>query len=182
MAKSRKKFWRIAGLVAVAVVPVLLVEGIRIAVVSQSSEDLEMQVRTLAMGDIMEAVFRYQIQDLEHFQNAKVAFLKLVIMEGTVDLSKDFMDRFAGHTPPVKHISAVGHDEANDLAVFDKETGKFGVILSIWPHDTLWKSPREVEVLGDYYFAAAAGKGFIYTVKLKKGKWVVVNTKLYMLS
>jgi hypothetical protein len=129
-------------------------------------------------NDIREAVFRWQFDNNASGQqtNAQVYFLEIGTNGG--DPADEFMKRFAEHKPPVRKKSECSADIRN--GVLDKKTGEHGLIFRVW--SIKWNSDTEVEARGGYYEGGRSASSNIYTLKLEKSKWKVINDKLVTIS
>lgn len=170
MAMTRKRLWLASGVLAAGL---LLAGVIYIAVFPSGSEP---PPRSQFVDDIREAVFRYQfVHNNRGLRGVDVFFLAL---GQNTDPSQEFLKRFAGHTPPVKPVSACRIDPLR--GVFDKDTGKGGLVFRV--EGIAWVNDKKVEVEGGYYRNGLAASGNVYTVESKSGKWVVVGDKMLWIS
>lgn len=133
-------------------------------------------VRVQAEDDIREAVFRHMFQrNASSLQQGAAAYF-LQLGDGQ-DPSDILIQRFAGHTPPVKKVS---QSTVGPQGVVDKETGGRGLLFEI---DSIkWLFDTEVEVAGGYYEGNVSSSGNTYTVRLQDGKWMVVEDRMHRIS
>jgi len=133
--------------------------------------------RKIQEDDIREAVFRWQFEHNDSFQQekAKVYFLEVGEKEG--DPSDELTKRFAGNKPPVRKRSVCSVSTRGD---FDKKTGEKGLVFRVRIIE--WKSDTEVEVKGGYHEHGLSASGNTYTMKQKSGKWRVTNDKMDWIS
>ena len=116
----------------------------------------EQQKQLLA---ICETVFRYLFEHNASAaqQNAAAYFLSI----NQQDAPAELLDRFVGHSPPVKPGSQFR--EGNGL--------KFRI-------DTInWLDKRTVEIEGGYYEGNVSASGNTYVLRRQKGSWRVIKKK-----
>ena len=113
---------------------------------------------------ICEATFRYQFEHNASGaqQNAAAYFLSI----GGKDLPKALLDRFRGHSPPVKQGSQF--QVGNGL--------KFRIVRISWLDDI------NVEVGGGYYEGNVSSSGNTYHLRRKDGTWKVISFKRNWIS
>lgn len=132
-----------------------------------------------------EAVFRYQFDRNASAikENAKVyclAFLTLDPTKGLIKIDPDdeFIQRFAGHVPPVKRNSAC---DINDrVGVIDRTSGGPGLLFDTGAIS--WISGTEMQVDGGYYEAPLSSSGNSFRLKKVDGKWLVVQERMKWIS
>jgi hypothetical protein len=111
---------------------------------------------------ILEAVFRYQMVKC-HSSSVPVTFF---LSNQGKDPSDSFMKRFKNDESPVKKRSELGNDVTPTNEFMDKESGKFGVLLSVDKFKMTGEADAEVE--GSCGFASWAAKGYKYRVILEE--------------
>ncbi len=136
------------------------------------------EARESQEDDVREAVFRWQFGHNASGQKTNAHAYFLAIGEKGVDPTDAFMKRFAGHTPPVRKVSAASASAGR--MVFDKETGETGLIFRVM--SIKWKSDTEVDVTGGYYESGFSAAVNTYTVRKEEGKWKVTRDKRDWLS
>jgi len=108
--------------------------------------------------DICEAVFRYQMQEVAHW-NVSAYFLGI---DG-LDPSGEFLARFEDHTPPARPSSE-----------FDLYGG--GVLLSVTK--VTWVNEEEVEARVSYYFNPWTASVHVLDLVRQSGRWVVAADEM----
>ena len=157
-------------LIPIAVALVLLVCG------CSSTEQTPTQLSE--EDQIREAVFRYQFEfNASGLGEAANAYFLSV--EGEQDPSPQLLERFDGHRPPVKPVSA-SNLEPGTAQVLDSETGLPGLIFRITEMRCV--SDDEVEVDGGYYEASESASGNTYSVVKQGGSWQVVDLQAHWIS
>jgi hypothetical protein len=133
------------------------------------------------VDNVREAVFRYQFtNNAAHGPAAaakRIAVFYLSVGDKDQDPSEEFLMRFAGHTPPVRKVSACS---TKKMRVEDKRTGERGLIFHV--RSIRWISDTKAEVKGGYYEDGLSASGNTYTVVKRNGKWVVVEDKMKWIS
>jgi hypothetical protein len=140
-------------------------------------DEAQKKYREREEPDILEATFRYQFEHNASGGVEKMAAAFYLSRGGGKDLPDEFMNRFAGHTPPVKKRSEA--QIASDR-IEDKTTGRPG--LGFHCREIKWISDTEVDVTGGYYAAGDSSSSNLYHLKKIDGKWQVTDDKLMMIS
>jgi hypothetical protein len=128
--------------------------------------------------DLLEAVFRYQLQHNESNGTAlqRANFYVLSCGEDE-DPPAELMERFAEHSPPVELRSSV---TVKGTGVTHQERGERGVLLKV---ETIrWIDSRTVEVDGGYFEGGASASGATYRVESRGEVWNVVDKALKWMS
>jgi hypothetical protein len=126
---------------------------------------------------VREAVFKHQIGRMTSaLQDEEVVFFLSVGQE--VNPSDTLLERFAGRRPMVKKVSESISRKYE--GIFDKETGRRGIIFSVT--SIKWISETEAEVEGGHYTAPLAASGHVYKVRFENGKWVVKDDEMKWIS
>jgi hypothetical protein len=138
------------------------------------SSNREVATRLSEEDEIREAVFRYQFEFNASGlgQAANAYFLNV---EGNKDPSAQLLERFGGHRPPVKPVSA-SMLQPGTAQVLDRESGLPSLIFGIT--EIRWLSDDEVEVDGGYEEASESGTGNTYRVVKEAGRWEVVECQM----
>lgn len=123
---------------------------------------------------IREAVFRYQFE-FNASGLGKAANAYFLSVEGNRDPAPELLERFDGHRPPVKPVSA-STLEPGTAQVLDRESGLPGLIFRIT--EIRWLSDHEVEVEGGYEEASESGSGNTYTVVREGEEWKVAGHQM----
>jgi hypothetical protein len=128
--------------------------------------------RAAQEDNIREAIFRYEMKDREG-----IIFLNI----NNQDPSDSFMKRFSDVKLAVKKWSAIAPAEKPlQRWIYDRETGKPGVALSVGK--ITWTSDHGVIVTGGYYCGSlCAGAGDFYVI-FKDGRWVVEKFDIKVIS
>ena len=95
-----------------------------------------------------------------------------------VNPSDALLARFAGRRPPVKKVSESVSKKYE--GIFDKETGKKGILFIVT--SIKWISETEAEVEGGHYTAPLEASGHVYKVRFENGKWVVKEDDMKWIS
>jgi hypothetical protein len=113
---------------------------------------------------ICEAVFRYQFEHNASGaqQNAAAYFLSI----NRQDAPTELLDRFAGHSPPVKPGSQF----------------RIGNGLKFRIDTLVWLDEATVEVEGGYYEGGLSASGNTYVLRRQKGSWRVIKRRLGWIS
>jgi hypothetical protein len=123
---------------------------------------------------IRETVFRYQFEfNVSGLGDAANAYFLSV--EGDKDPSAELLERFEGHRPPVKPVSA-STLEPGTAQVLDRESSLPGLIFGITEIRRL--TDNEVEVDGGYEEASESGSGNTYRVVKRERHWEVVECQM----
>lgn len=122
---------------------------------------------TAAEPEIFEAVFRYQF-DHNASSLQKQADRYCLSLPGEKSPDAAFLQRFAGHQPPV---AAAGECE--------RRAGK-NLFFRINRLD--WHKENEVWVRGGYFEGNLSSSVESYRVLLKDGKWVVAGARMEAIS
>jgi hypothetical protein len=155
----------------------------RLAFTPQSANTKSVDEKRAAdEADILEAVFRYQFSHNDSFMKSSaisyyLSFGGLLNLKGK-DVGDEFLNRFAGNTPPVRKSS-----EANIHViegVTDKRTGMKGLIFEV--RRIKWVSEDEVRVDGGYYENGTSASDEVYTVKREARKWVVKSAEMLSIA
>jgi hypothetical protein len=127
---------------------------------------------------IREVVFRYQFEFNASGQGkgANAYYLGLGHAD---DPSAELLARFAGHTPPVRPLSA-SELEPGTAQVVDKETEQPGLAFLIT--DIRWLGDNRVEVDGGYEEASESAAGSTYHVAKENGNWRVVEAQMHWIK
>jgi hypothetical protein len=129
--------------------------------------------------DIREAVFLYQFDHnasgLQKHAHAYCIFVRA--NEKRVDPSKEFLERFGHHKPPVRKGSAC---HWTDVQVVENRLGRPALIFII--SGIKWISDTEATVEGGYEEANVSSSAESYTVKEQAGKWVVTPGQVMVIS
>jgi hypothetical protein len=126
---------------------------------------------------VREAVFKYQIERMTSaLQQKDVVFFLSVDEEANP--SDALLTRFAGRRPPVKKASESFSKEYE--GIYDKETGKKGILFRIT--SIKWVSETEAEVEGGHYTGPLAASGHVYKMRFENGKWVVTDDDMKWIS
>jgi len=136
------------------------------------------KAREAQADDIREAVFRWQFSHNGSAQQKEAGAYYLGIGARRHDPAEPFLMRFAGHSPPVRKVSACNSDPRK--GVLDKGRGTAGLIFYITTIE--WKSDTEVEVQGGFYEARLSASANTYTLKKEDGKWRVTHDKVHWIS
>jgi hypothetical protein len=88
------------------------------------------------------------------------------------DPSREFMNRFVSHRPPVRPISEA-LTLASDFRVRDRATGQPGIIVSI--RSVCWLTASDVEVEAVRFFGMNASLDYEFQLKFQSGRWRVVS-------
>jgi hypothetical protein len=127
--------------------------------------------------DIQEAVFRYQFEHNASSLKQSADYYCLGTRDRG-DPSKQLMQRFADHSPPVVAVSKCRIDA--HMGVSRAQVAGSGLIFNVT--DIKWLSPSEVEVSGGYYEGGLSSSGDVYRVKLIEGVWRVVEDRMDWIS
>jgi hypothetical protein len=128
--------------------------------------------------NIREAVFRCQFTNDASGVNlkGKVFFLQMG-EDKKADPSDEFMQCFAGHTPPVRKASAC---EIRPHGPVDRKTGEAGLVFHVGA--IKWISDTDVDVEGGFYEGMRSAAGYTFTLKKEDGKWRVIKSRLEWIS
>jgi len=114
--------------------------------------------------DICEAVFRHQFEhNASGAQQGAAAYFLEIRKE---DPSPGFLDRFAGHQPPV----------------FAGSKFKIGRGLSFRVDSIEWQEDGSVKVNGGYYEAGLSASGNVYTLETDGESWKVADDVMEWIS
>ena len=128
--------------------------------------------------DIYEAVFRWQFVHNASAQQQRAQVYFIAIGEKDTDPSDDFLQRFAGHDPPVRKWSDSHYVQGQ--GILDKKTGARG--LAFHATITQWLSDNTVIVRGGYEEGELSASGNTYTVMKENGTWKVTKDTLDFIS
>ena len=92
--------------------------------------------------------------------------------------SDALLTRFAGRRPLVKKVSESFSKEYE--GIYDKETGKKGILFRIT--SIKWVSETEAEVEGGHYTGPLAASGHVYKMRFENGKWIVEDDDMKWIS
>ncbi len=130
-------------------------------------------------ADIKEAVFRYQIavNGSGYEADTLSIFLSFAVMDTSrfhfpiMDSDPDdrFMKRFIDDAACVKKYSQC--EIVQGSGVFDKETGKRGILFRVG--QITWTSDKYVIVEGGYYAGGRNAEGDIFYLHKSNGRWWV---------
>lgn len=126
---------------------------------------------------VREAVFKYQIERLTTDLPKKDVVFFLSVGE-EANPSDALIARFAGRRPLVKKVSDSVPKKYE--GIFDKDTGKKGILFSVT--SIKWINDSEAEVEGGHYTAPLAASGNVYKVRFENGKWVVKDDDMKWIS
>ena len=131
--------------------------------------------------NVVEAVFRHQMATNASALQARVLCLKLETMQGSTDPPAELLQRFGGHTAPVRPLSQchIGNGDEGSQ-VYDNATGQTGIILSVSAVNcTLF---GRCTVKGGHYQANLGASGNIYTLHKRGGRWQVAQERMLWIS
>jgi hypothetical protein len=123
----------------------------------------------MAENEILEAVFRHQIEHCYEARSPKLYFLSY---KGQ-DLTDEFMEGFKNHEPRIRKRS-------QQIGFKDKETGERGILLSV--ANINHRSKSKAGVRATCGVASMDAYSYFYQVMLRKGKWRVKSSKLIGVS
>ena len=130
--------------------------------------------RSLEEDDIRESIFRYR---MEGWKSSGPIFLSI----GDKDPSDSFMVRFASSKNKVKKASQSYYKKDPFPGwLRDRSTDEQGMSLSV--SSIIWLSPDRVEARGGMYCGGLCADAGTYRVEKKRGRWVVVDYKVEMVS
>ena len=133
-------------------------------------------------GEAEAAVTEAVVRHLLHARRDGLVYFLSVGAREDRDPDDAFMERFAGHRPPVKPISEATLSGAaqpgSALAaapfpgqVIDRRTGQPGLILRV--SRLTWLSESEARVEASTFAHGLAARGLLYHVAREGGRWVV---------
>lgn len=128
--------------------------------------------------DIRVAVFRYQFLNNPSGQQQRAGVYCLSISEGNSDPSDLLMERFRGHSPPVKKVSACS--TSPDAGVRDLETGVHGLVFRV--SKITWTTDSDADVEGGYYESGLSAGGARYHVRRAGSEWIVTDHRELWIS
>ncbi len=114
-------------------------------------------------------MFKYQIGRMTSALQQKDVVFFLSVDEANP--SDALLTRFAGRRPPVKKVSESLSQQYE--GIYDKETGKKGILFRIT--SIKWVSETEAEVEGGHYTGPLAASGHVYKMRFENDKWVVTD-------
>ena len=130
--------------------------------------------RSLQEDDIRESIIRYR---MERLKGGGPVFLSI----GDKDPSDSFMARFAGSKNKVKKASqSYFKKDPFPGWLRDRSTDEQGISFSV--SSINWLSTDRVEARGGMYCGGLCADAGTYRVEKKRGRWVVVDYKVEMVS
>jgi len=137
--------------------------------------------------NIMEAVFKYQIELFSPFQDTQVICLSLGPPLDNYDLnnnsnpSDSFISRFEGIQPPVEKLTSCFLNREDEcFLVVDNDSGVYGIILNIIRIEHI--SETKAEVVGGYLETCISASGNLFIVVLEDDNWIVVDDVVLWVS
>jgi hypothetical protein len=127
--------------------------------------------------EVRAAVFKYMFEQFTPELQADVEVYFLALGSRT-DPRSELLERFKGHLPPVKKVSA--SSRLGTGGVRDRVTGAKGVIFNIG--EVKWISDKEVIVTGGYYQGGEGAAGGQYHVTFEDREWVVEEAEMQWIS
>lgn len=124
--------------------------------------------------DIRESIFRYQF---------RMEAIYCISVEQNKDPSKEFMERFKNHNPPVKPGSecSIAYDQGDRPGrVIDRKSGKNAISYSI--NSIKLKVWKRAEVVASWARGGLWGESHRYLLKYQNGNWVVIDDELLSVS
>ncbi|MCW5555100.1 MAG: hypothetical protein KIS67_23415 [Verrucomicrobiae bacterium] len=147
-----------------------------LALLSTSCVSPRHDERAKVESDIREAVFRYQFQhDGSALLNNAVAYY--IAIKGR-DPTDEFIQRFAGHIPPMKKASLCIIDARE--GVRDVKTDQRGLRFDVG--SVKWIGDTQAEVSGGFYKHGLSASGNTYDLTQQNGIWCVTRIKLLWMS
>jgi hypothetical protein len=127
--------------------------------------------------DIREAAFRHQFEhNASGLQSSASAYCLEV--EDRADPPLELLDRFEGHTPPVRPGSACARDDYN--GVIDIVTGERALIFRV---DAIRRLETDrAWVVGGYFEAGLSATGNTFDVIRTNGVWVVRCEQMHWIA
>ena len=119
--------------------------------------------------DLTAAVFRFQFANNRSAIGERAGSYFLAL-EDDRDPGANLLDRFAGHSPPVRPLSDLTLPETTER-VTDPSTGEQGLIFRIYKRSML--SETEAVVEGGYYEANLSASWITMRAKCQEGTWRV---------
>jgi len=128
--------------------------------------------------DIYEAVFRWQFVHNASALQQRAQLYFIAVGENDTDASDELLQRFAGHSPPVRKLS--DSHRVQGQGIRDKKTGAKGVAFRATIMQ--WLSDTTVIVRGGYEEGELSASGNTYTVMKEHGQWHVTKDILDFIS
>ena len=127
--------------------------------------------------DVREAVFRHMFGSNASGQGTS-AGVYCIEVEGQADPTTGFLARLKDVRPTVKGVSRC--DASAEHGVIDRSTHAHGLIFRI--ETVKFKDGHHATATGGYYEAGLSASGNIYTIELRKTKWVVTKDQMTWIS
>jgi hypothetical protein len=123
--------------------------------------------------DVIEAVFRHQIDYCRPAAGSEAAQYFLSIGRGPADPQPEFVARFVNQTPPVLPVSRAGFQAPDGIAraLADGNGRLFRVI------DVKMLGAKKARVTGGIVDPGSAATERVYTVEKRGGRWEVVDDR-----
>jgi hypothetical protein len=127
--------------------------------------------------DVREAVFRHMFGSNASGQGTS-AGVYCIEVEGQADPTTGFLARMKDVRPIVKGASQC--DASAEHGVIDRSTHAHGLIFRI--ETVKFKDGHHATATGGYYEAGLSASGNVYTLELRKTKWVVTKDQMMWIS
>ncbi len=125
---------------------------------------------------LMESAFRFQFTNNYSGLNNRAAAYFIAI-EDDQDPDSEFLERFSGHQPPVRPLSAA--DRRSDK-VADPASGKAALIFRI--RKLVYESPTTATITGGYFEGALSASFVTMHAECRGKSWQIEKTRPQKIS